>query len=64
MSLRKGAIHNSIEPFSIIMHAVTLSMVYKGQAIRDDIKILRDEMGHLISIFQVEWDSNIFRILI
>ena len=37
----------------------THNMVYKGQAISDDIKILRDEMGHLISIFQVEWDSNI-----
>ena len=46
------------EPFS------THNMVYKGQAIRDDIKILRDGMGHLISIFQVDWDSNTIRVII
>ena len=40
----------------------TRSTVYKGHPIRDDIRILRDRMGHFISIFQVEWDSNIFRI--
>ena len=36
----------------------TRIMVYKGQAIRDDIKILRYQMGHLISLFWDEWDSN------
>ena len=42
---------------------VTRNMVYKGQAIRDDIKILRDGTGHLISIFQVDWDSNTIRVI-
>ena len=40
------------------------SMVYKGHAIRDDIKILRDGMGCFISIFKVEWDSSIIRVII
>ena len=32
-------------------------MVYRGQAIRDDIKILGLAVGHLISKFLNRWDT-------
>ena len=36
----------------------TRSMIHKGQAIRDDIKIARKFMGQLIANLQNLWDSN------
>ena len=35
-------------------------MFYKGQAIRDDIKIPGEFMGHLISIPRNLWDSKYY----
>ena len=32
-------------------------MIHKGQPIRDNIKILRKFLGHLISMFQNVWDK-------